>query len=377
MVQPQLWQIALHGGRTRLGFSTAIRHFSVSQVAAEGQEKPTRTLFMPYDTARGYGAHFPCKWPVHLSMLTYNFHTVGQNGPSRVPAPSSPRGPRTLTKPSATGTPNRGRPAKVIDARSFAAPRAGGDSPKIIRNPRLRNIRPGNQPQGRKSKPAASKKAVAKGRKQPRPRGPKKFEVDEGEELCAAEIQQIEQEQASKARPIPVRYEPQEINFSTLKETWPSLPTDVNARSAAVLEKLSILSGRIPNAYIPPYELGRRIWKGQNVLFENEAERTEAMEEVKRLAQLRADEMSQQKGDLVEPRDVKFRAISAEDTKTLMETFVQGKYPTLEAGKDQPAVLSEVMRNLRNNGTYQTAGKRPQFLAKVESLLSSSRVKRT
>jgi hypothetical protein len=137
------------------------------------------------------------------------------------------------------------------------------------------------------------------------------------------------------------------------------------------------LSGRFPNGYVPPYELGRRIWQGQTVLFADEAEKAEAMEEVRRLAQLRADKMSQRKGDLVEPRDVKFRPINAEDTKKLMETFAQGKYPTLEAGKDQPAVLGEVIRNLRNNGTYQTAGKRPQFLAKVESLLSSRRVKRT
>ncbi|KAJ5313820.1 uncharacterized protein N7443_000704 [Penicillium atrosanguineum] len=342
MIRPHLRQIALYRDHARLGLSTAVRYFSVSRVALEGQDQPFR-----------------------------------QNGPSRGSAPSVSRGPRTLTKPSTSGTQNRGRPAKVIDARSFAAPRADGDSPKIIRNPRLRNIRPGNQAQGRKSKPAASKKAAAKGRKQPRSRGPKKFEVDEGEELCAAEIQQIEQDQAAKARPTPVRYEPRDINFSTLKETWPSIPTDTNARSAAVLEKLSVLSGRIPNGYIPPYELGRRIWKGQNVLFENEAEKIEAMQEVKRLAQLRADKMSQRKGDLVEPREVKFGAINAEDTKTLMETFAQGRYPTLEASKNQSAVLGEVIRNLRNNGTYQTAGKRPQFLAKVESLLSSSRVKRT
>lgn len=264
----------------------------------------------------------------------------------------------------------------MIDARSFAAPRAGGDSPKIIRSPRLRNIRGGNQAQGRKSKPAASK-GGPKARKQPRSRGPRQSEVDEGEGARAAEIQQIEQEQATKARPTPVRYDPQDIDLATLKETWPSLPMDANAQSVAVLEKLSSLSDRFPNGYVPPYELGRRLWKGQSVLFHSEAEKAEAMEEVQRLAQLRADKMSQRKGDLVEPRDVKFNAVSAEDTKTLIEIFAQGKYPSLEAGKDQPAVFGEVIKNLRNNGTYQTAGKRPQFLAKVESLLASSRVKRT
>jgi len=308
--------------------------------------------------------------------------TTGQNGASQSRPPSSPRGPprgpRTSTKPSAPGA---RRPAKVIDARSFAAPRAGGDSPKVIRNPRLRNTRGGNQaqgkPQGSKSKPAASKGAKGKGRKQSRPRGTGRFDANKEEAARLAEFEQIEKEQIVKARPTPVRYEPQDIDFSTLKETWPSLPTDANARSAAVLEKLSTLSGRIPGGYVPPYELARRIWQGQSVLFESEAEKAETMEEVKRLAQVRADKLSQRKGELVEPRDVKFGAINAEDTKKLMETFAQGKYPTLEAGKDQPAVLGEIMRNLRNNGTYVTASKRPQFLAKVESLLSSARVKRT
>lgn len=302
-------------------------------------------------------------------MLTETSCSAGQNA-----TPRAPRAPRAPTKPP--GAQNRGRPARAIDARSFAAPKAGNDSPKVIRSPRLRSIRSGNPAPGRNSKPS-TRKAGSKSPKQPRARRSRQPEVDEGEDVRAAEIEQVEQEQAAKARPTPVRYDPRDIDFSTLKETWPSLPTDANSQSAAVLEKLTSLSGRFPNGYVPPYELGRRLWKGQSVLFENETEKAEAMEEVQRLAQLRADKMSQRKGDLVEPRKVDFSAIKSEDAKTLVATFAQGKYPALEAGKDQPAVLEEVVRNLRNNGTYQTAGKRPQFLAKVESLLASSRVKRT
>lgn len=178
---------------------------------------------------------------------------------------------------------------------------------------------------------------------------------------------------------MPVRYEPRDIDFSALKSTWPTLPSDANSRSAAVLSKLSGLAGRFANGYIPPHELGRRMWKGENVLFQSAEEQGQALEEVKRLAQLRADKISQRKGELVEAREVTFGALNAEDTKSLMEKYAQGKYPVLkEAGKDQPAAVGDVLRNLRNNGTYETAGKRPQFLAKVESLLSSgsARVKR-
>ncbi|KAJ5986837.1 hypothetical protein N7451_011202 [Penicillium sp. IBT 35674x] len=338
-------QIVRQGDRVRLGASIPIRHFSVSRsVAVEGDGKPRKS--------------------------SSNLKPAASNPKSPKSAATPSLKPRSSIKPPGSGPQNRPRAAKALDARAFAAPKAGGEQPKIIRSPRLRTARGGNQPQG-KLKPAAKKN-----QRKPRTRVSRKTETDEGEDVIAAAIQQIEQEQVIKARPTPVRYEPQEIDFSSLQETWPSLPTDTNARSAAVLEKLSNLSGRFPNGYVPPYELGRRIWKGQNVLFHSEAERMEAMEEVKRLAQARADKMSQQKGDLVEPRIVEFNAIKTEESKILLETYALGKYPAVEVVQGQPAVLGEVVKNLRNNGTYQTAGKRPQFLAKVESLLASSRVKR-
>jgi hypothetical protein len=268
---------------------------------------------------------------------------------------------------------NQSRPHRVIDARSFAASKAsGGEQPKIIRSPRSRNVRGGNQAPNRKpGKPLAK---GAKG-KFNGPRKPRSNENDDGEDAQAALIDQIQEEQIVKSRPTPIRYEPQEINYSTLKSTWPSLPTDVNASSAAVYEKLASLGGRIADGYVPPYELGRRLWKGQNVFFKSEAEKAEALEETKRLSQLRADRISQRKGDLVEPRNVEFNTLNAETTKSLMETFVQGKYPTAEAAKDGHAVLGEAAKNLRNNGTYQTPGKNSQFMAKLESLVSASRPK--
>lgn len=264
----------------------------------------------------------------------------------------------------------------MIDARSFAASKAGGgEQPKIIRSPRSRTVRGGNQAPNRKpGKPPTKGAKGAKGQRNV-PRKPRSSESDEGEDAQAALIDKVLEEQIVKARPTPIRYEPQEINYSTLKSTWPSLPTDVNASSAAVYEKLASLGGRIADGYIPPYELGRRLWKGQNVLFNSEAEKAGALEETKRLAQLRADKISQRKGDLVEPRIVEFSPLNAENTKSLIETYVQGKYPTAEAAKDGHAVLGEATKNLRNNGTYQTPGKNSQFMAKLESLVNAGRAK--
>ncbi|KAJ5783662.1 uncharacterized protein N7518_009339 [Penicillium psychrosexuale] len=338
MFRPQLRQISLHCERTKLGLSTPARQFSCTRtVAAEDRAQPSDNR----------------KPNPRSSSATLSYR------------PRNPNGPPARTNQYQT------RPPRVIDARSFAAARAsGGEQPKIIRSPRSRDIRGGNQPQNRKPKPFAK---GAKGNRNGPRRNAKTPENDDGEDGEAAAIDQILQEQIIRSRPTPIRYEPQEISYSTLKETWPSIPTDVNSRSAAVYEKLSSLGGRIANGYIPPYELGRRLWKGQSVLFNNENEKAEALEETKRLAQLRADRISQRKGDLVEPRNVEFSPIDAESTKSLMETFVQGNYPTSEVGKDGHAVLGEVLKNLRNNGTYQTTGKTSQFMAKIESLVSAGR----
>ncbi|KAJ5902432.1 hypothetical protein N7495_002960 [Penicillium taxi] len=331
----QLRQIARQGDRVRLSLSPSLRQFSNSRaISAEGQNQPSG----PSDSKTRQTA-------------------------------TTPRKSRPANKPPGSPAQNRPRPARVLDARSFAATSASGEQPKVIRKPWLRNARGGVQTKG-KPKPAAKKA------RKPRSRGPRTFESEDGEELTAASIEQVEKDQIMKARPTPIRYEPKDIDFSTLKETWPSLPTSVNARSAAVLEKLTSLSGRFPNGYVPPYELGRRLWNGQNVLFESETEKAEALEEVKRLSQARADKISQRTGDLVEPSEITFNAVNAKDTKILLETLAQGKYPGLEGGKTQPSVFENVIKNLRNNGTYETTGKRPQFLAKVESLIASSRIKR-
>ncbi|KAJ6145213.1 hypothetical protein N7470_009108 [Penicillium chermesinum] len=239
------------------------------------------------------------------------------NGSSSRPAQSNTVGNRSSSTPNQQRRP---RPAKAIDARAFAASGSAGEQPRVIRSPRLRNVR-GNSNAG-KTKPV-TKKAARKDRKQ----NTRKSERDDSEDLNAARIDQIEQEHLLKARPTPVRYEPRDIDFSTLQQTWPSLPSGVHARSSAVLEKLSSLSDRFPNGYVPPYELGRRLWKGKSVLFYSEAEKAEALQEVSRLARTRADSISQRKGDLVEPKKVEFSSVAQEDSKRLLETYVLGNYP--------------------------------------------------
>lgn len=297
---------------------------------------------------------------------------------SRYPSATSPRpGPRRRpnippanTRPQdANASRLRPRPPRVIDARALAASQAGGQA-NIIRGPRLQYPRGGIQARSRKFKKSA--RATSK---PSRPRAPKRQSgVEEGDDAREAEIETVYQELAEKSRPVPIRYTPRTHDFSTMRETWPSLPTDVTAHTAGVLEKLSSISGRFADGYIPPHELGKRLYQGQSVRFFSEEEKAQAMEEAKKLAQQRADRLSQRKGDLVEPEDLKFGPMDAKDQKSLVQSLVQGIYPKPEAQPaDKPVVLGDIIVNLRNNETYRTAGKSTQFLTKVESLLASSR----
>ena len=254
----------------------------------------------------------------------------------------------------------------MLDARSLAASKTGGQPANIIRGPRLSPPRGGAQARNRKLKDS---KARAK-----RPRGPKRIlGVEEGDDVREAEIEAVYRDLAEKSKPVPSVYTPLALDSSAMRETWPSLPTDSSAKAAGVLEKLSAISGRFPNGYIPPHELGKRLYEGQNVRFFNEKEKVQAIEEAKKLAQKHADKMSQRKGDLVEPEGINFRPIEVGNQKTLVQSLVQGIYPKPGQQDDKPRVLGDIMANLRNNETYQTAGKSSQFLNKVESLLASKR----
>lgn len=208
----------------------------------------------------------------------------------------------------------------------------------------------------------------------PRPKSVRRqTEEEDGDDTRAAQIEEFYREQAEEKRPKPVRYDPpRDYNASMLRDTWPSLPVGEMARTGSVLEKLSWMGSRFPDGYEPPHQLAKRLFEGKRVLFTSEEEKAQVMEEAKKLAQERADKLSQRKGDLVEPEDTSFVSVGTEERKALIEGLVQGKSPTLEplpAGK--PPVIGDVLRNLRNNETYQTAGKSSQFLSKLESLLAS------
>lgn len=216
----------------------------------------------------------------------------------------------------------------------------------------------------------------ASGPKPRRRRGEKEpAEAEEGDNERTDEVNAVYRELSDKSKPVPIRHDPEHPEFTTLRETWPTLPTDVTSCALGVSEKLAGLSERYPNGYDPPHELGQRLYEGKAVLFSSEEERTQAVEEARKLAQRHADKLTQEKGDLVEPEEVNFEPISQADRKSLVRSLVQGDYGARnpQVAADKPPVFGDIAANLNNNATYRTPGKSSQLMDTVESLLSSSR----
>ncbi|KAL1867578.1 hypothetical protein Plec18167_008578 [Paecilomyces lecythidis] len=266
------------------------------------------------------------------------------------------------------------RSNRAVDARSLAAPRAGGEPANILRLNRLQ--KPRNDNRGRRPGPlrfGAAQRGRSAGRDRPRRQRRQSSEEEEGDSARAAQIEEVYRELADKDTPRPVRYDPpKEYDMSLLRDTWPSLPIGNEARSGSILEKVSWISGRYPNGYEPPYELARKLFEGEHVVFSSDAEKEAVMEEVKKLAQERADKLTQRKGDMVEPEDTTFVPIGAEERKAMLDELVTGKYPSLGARAAENPAVAEALRNLQNNGTYQTTGKTDRFMAKFESILAAS-----
>lgn len=300
--------------------------------------------------------------PADESKLRVSTATPRKNEPKKLKIPP------VLLKLNNSNV-DRLRPRRIIDARSLAASKSSGGLPtNVLRGPRRLGAQGGTSLRGRK--PFNAK---------PAPRAPRRARQrdsageDENPSLTA-ELEDVYRELAEKTKPTATRYEPQAPSLQSLSETWPSLPTDVTATAAGVAEKLSLLSERYPNGYVPPYTLGKRLIEGKYVRFTSEAERIEALEAAKKFAQEAADKLSQEKGELIEPQAVKFQGAKGGEYKTLIESLAQGKYPTVETvSTDKPPVVGEILRNIRNNESYQAPGKKAQFMAKLETLLVPNR----
>lgn len=314
---------------------------------------------------------------------------VNASAPLRRSFATSPPDSKPPQNPSSAG-PNRPRQQRpgAVDARSLAAPRGADGQVKILRTPnlRLRAAQLGRRPGGGPPAPGGFRRpgfnnsnnnsnnkggSKARGKKPRDKNGRNRRQQGEeaGEDLRTAEIEEILNEQKAKEKQVPIRYTPVQYDVSKLQETWPSLPIGKTAQAGSVLEKLNFLSRRFANGYVPPHELAKRLFEGERVIFRNEEEKKAAIEEFNKLANQRADMLTQRKGEVVEPEEAGFTSTSKEDQSALVGQLVQGKYATQT--KQSNPVLGDIERQLFNNETYRTTGKQSGFMAKIESLIAS------
>ncbi|KAL3455551.1 hypothetical protein BJX64DRAFT_66566 [Aspergillus heterothallicus] len=265
-------------------------------------------------------------------------------------------------------------PRRFLDARQFAASKRPGQPANVLKGPaRFQARKPGGPFRG----PSRGRKSSTEkpGERRNQRRGPPRLRVEEGagDMSLVNELESVYRELAEKGKPTPARYRPQPPDLQNLSESWPYFPTDVTATTAGIVEKLSLLGGRIGNGYVPPYILGKRLANGEYVRFLNEEEKAAALEEAKKFKQEDADKLSQQEGELVNPEPVEFQTVKGEDHQSLIQSLALGKYPSVKTNEESSPVVGEILRNLQNNETYHAAGKQAQFMAKVESLLVQSR----
>ncbi|RAO72738.1 uncharacterized protein BHQ10_008750 [Talaromyces amestolkiae] len=269
--------------------------------------------------------------------------------------------------------PYRPRP---IDARSLGAKRVAPNQANVIRAPQLR-LRRGTPIRGRPGATGgAAGRPNAKGRGANaagprRQRRRRDDDEDPSEGGRENDVEAVFKEVRDASRPKTVRYTPVTYDATTLKDTWPSLPTGKTGSTGTVVERLNLMSRRYGHGFVSPQELAKRLFEGERVFFSSEEEKKTVMAEVTRLAQDRADKLTQRKGDMVEPEDSSFASIKDEDRKALVGQIVRGEYEGWQKGTVRHPVLDEVQRQLYNNETYRMTGKQAEFMGKFQSLLAS------
>lgn len=323
------------------------------------------------------------------------------SGPSESDRPQRPSPAAASNQPQQQQQQQQqSRPRAAVDARSLGAVPRGADGQVKVFRPNLRlkaaqfaknGGRPAGGPPGaggfrraggnnfnnknnnnrsgggNKARGGANKKSSRDNKKKSRSRGQQGEEA--GEDLRAAEIDEIFNETKAKEQQVATRYTPVQYDVSQLQQTWPSLPIGTTAQAGSVLEKLNFLSRRFANGYEPPHELAKRLFDGDRVIFRDEEEKKAAIEEFNKLAYQRADVLTQRKGEVVEPEEAGFTSTSKEDQNAFVSQLVQGKYATPQ--NQSSPVLGEIERQLFNNETYRTAGKHSGFMAKMQSLVAS------
>ena len=161
----------------------------------------------------------------------------------------------------------------------------------------------------------------------------------------------------------------QNMSLQDLHADWPNTPLSTTGLAESVQQRIEWLAHRIPHGYQTPVQLAERYAKGHLTRFESEEEKETVMKLAADIAQNKAQVVMEKKGTEIKAKDMSFVDVASrpEERGALADRYVRGKYPELL--KQKMPFLDQIVRNLRNNGTYHDLEKQ-QFMETVQKLMA-------
>lgn len=168
-----------------------------------------------------------------------------------------------------------------------------------------------------------------------------------------------------------IDHTPEDLTLDDLRVDWPSIPTDKIGMIESISSKLRWAAGKMQHDYDTPADLAHRLRRGDLVHFESEAEKAEVLAIVRKDSpfwpvgtserQILADKLI--RGIYIDSKATKqiHHARSSDSTKSPSTTATSTAATNL---------ISSVVQNLDNNGTYQ-ARETDQLVRTIQKVISS------
>lgn len=160
------------------------------------------------------------------------------------------------------------------------------------------------------------------------------------------------------------------MTLQELRKEWPNTPLTSVGLVESVQQRIEFLSHRLQHDYQTPMQLVERYEKGKFVRFESEEEKETVIKLATELAQQRANEIMDSKGQEVPVQDMTFSNVAqrSEERKGLTEAYVKGKYPV--PVKQKMSFMDDIAQALHNNSTYNTL-QSEEFLKSIEAAVDA------
>ena len=170
-------------------------------------------------------------------------------------------------------------------------------------------------------------------------------------------------------------YNPDEVSEQALERYAPAMATSHSSMAANKAVEGWFEKWAPAGKYEEPTrreDMANAMWRGEFVKFRDEEEREAVLASVQKSSENIAERISEKRGVVVEPREMKLEALSGEDEEVVLGRLVSGVYKSegdSEGRHDD--VLEHLRRSAERNESYMPAdGMR--LVEKVRSLLPAA-----